>query len=241
LISEFTRNQPSLRVDYRSYPFPSVASPVDDVAWGNKILWICARILQWSQLDVRTLDEWHMLRELVNEWEHERPSTFDAFFYHETHQTGERLFPNSWFPSPCHGEYKHCTRLVLAHCYAAHAYQHLRLCRIVLALSDPEANYNLPSTENEARNEVEVVNCLTEMIAVARSNPHAITCLPIAAHATHKFGVALRSQLDQCTVLDFLEEAEVWGWSTESTRNWLRMEWGWPMQDNAEHSSNESP
>jgi hypothetical protein len=111
LISDYTRNAPSLRVDYRTYPFPSLESPVDDVAWGNRILWICARVLQWSQGDVRTLEEWYELKDMVEKWENERPNTFDTFFYQEP---GERTCQESWFPDPCHGEFKYAV-LFLTH------------------------------------------------------------------------------------------------------------------------------
>jgi hypothetical protein len=94
----------------------------------------------------------------------------------------------------------------------------------VLALSFDEVKYGFsPSAETD---EGEVVTCLREMVAVARSNPHAITCTPLAAHAMHKFSVALTNPLDRCTVLDFLGEVEAWGWSTETTGSWLRAKWG---------------
>jgi hypothetical protein len=96
-------NQPSLRVDYRSFILPALASPSDDVAWGNRIVWLCGRTLQWAQTDSRQLDEWKVLKSAVDEWEQERPSGFNAFFYREAGATEGGRFPDLWFPGVCHG------------------------------------------------------------------------------------------------------------------------------------------
>lgn len=96
-------NKQSLRVDYRNFILPALASPRDDVAWGNRIVWICARILQWSQVDSRQLDEWQMLSDMVDDWERERPSSFDAFFYRESGAMEEGRPVELWFPRICHG------------------------------------------------------------------------------------------------------------------------------------------
>jgi hypothetical protein len=121
---------------------------------------------------------------------------------------------------------------------AANAHQHLRICRIALAMTDPNAN-NSHMFDLGGSREPEVSLWLKEMMAVARCNPHASTA-PIAAHAMHSFAVILRDPQDQSNVIDFLIEVEtVLGWPTEATRHWLRAEWGWPTQDIAEHSNEE--
>ena len=96
-------NRPSLRVNYSNYILPALATPSDDVAWDNRIIWICARILQWAQSDSRILEEWQRLKESVDEWERERPSGFNPFFYREADATEGRHFPELWFPNLCHG------------------------------------------------------------------------------------------------------------------------------------------
>jgi len=101
-------NRPSLRVDYSNYILPALATPSDDVAWDNRIIWICARILQWAQSDSRTLEEWRRLKESVDEWESDRPSGFNPFFYREADATEGRHFPELWFPNLCHGKLSSC-------------------------------------------------------------------------------------------------------------------------------------
>jgi hypothetical protein len=98
-------NRPSLQVDYRSFIPPFLAAPMDDAAWGNRIVWICGRVLQWVQTSSHPLSEWQVLNDTVDEWELQRPSSFNAFFYREADTSEGNYFPELWFPSICHGEF----------------------------------------------------------------------------------------------------------------------------------------
>jgi hypothetical protein len=97
-------NQESLRLDYRNCIPPFLEAPVDDAAWGNRIVWICGRILQWAQTSSRPLREWQILKDTVDEWELQRPSGFDPFFYREANPSEGHHFSELWFPDICHGE-----------------------------------------------------------------------------------------------------------------------------------------
>ncbi|KAH7091687.1 hypothetical protein FB567DRAFT_416159, partial [Paraphoma chrysanthemicola] len=96
-------NQPCLRVNYENCPIPELSSPPDDVAWCNKIVWICAQILQWMQSGSSEISDWQRLHGMVNVWEHHRPSRFNAFFYREADPNAGRPLPELWFPNICHG------------------------------------------------------------------------------------------------------------------------------------------
>jgi hypothetical protein len=37
--------------------------------------------------------------------------------------------------------------------------------------------------------------------------------------------------------MEFLEQVDLMGYSTESTRQWLKVQWGWLMQTNAQYSN----
>jgi hypothetical protein len=102
-IDQGLLDRPSLRIDYSHFTLPALVLPTDDAAWGNRIVWICARLLQWAQTDSHSLGEWQSLKEKVDEWEYERPSSFNAFFYREA-DAMEGHFPELWFPGICHGE-----------------------------------------------------------------------------------------------------------------------------------------
>lgn len=96
-------NQPSLRVDYETCPIPDLTSPLDDVAWGNKIVWTSAQILQCLQAGSGTMGDWHRLQGMVDEWERHRPSRFNAFFYREADLIEGSQLPELRFPNICHG------------------------------------------------------------------------------------------------------------------------------------------
>jgi hypothetical protein len=100
-VNQALLNQSSLRIDYERFILPALVSPVDEVSWGNRILWLSARILQWAQRSMRTMTEWQYFHSLVDEWERRRPASFDAFFSHTAED-----FPQLWFSSACHGESK---------------------------------------------------------------------------------------------------------------------------------------
>lgn len=96
-------NPGNLQIDYQGFILPTLASPTDDFAWGNQIVWLCARILQWVERGLGTTGEWLQLTDLVDEWERQRPTSFDAFFFREEDAEAARYFPEAWFMNPCHG------------------------------------------------------------------------------------------------------------------------------------------
>jgi hypothetical protein len=103
-ICQALLNRSSLRVDYEYFVLPALIAPQDDVSWGNRIVWLSARILQWVERGMRTAEEWHALAQLVDEWEYERPAGFDAFFFQGQAGEGVGYFPELWYPGPCYGE-----------------------------------------------------------------------------------------------------------------------------------------
>lgn len=107
-------NAPVLRMDYRTDALPALDNPTDDVAWGNRIAWLAAQCLQWAGSDSRMLGEWEKLTETVDEWERERPSTFNAFYYRDANLAEGRHFPDLWFPSIAHGTPMPCAGLSFA-------------------------------------------------------------------------------------------------------------------------------
>jgi hypothetical protein len=117
------------------------------------------------------------------------------------------------------------------------AYQHWRICRIALATSRLESGaHHAPSTQDEIAFERQVAEWLKEMMAVARGNPHAVSAPSIAAHALHRFAGRLREPSEQSDILVFLEEVDDLGWSTDSTQQRLRLEWGWLPREDTENS-----
>jgi hypothetical protein len=113
------------------------------------------------------------------------------------------------------------------------------MCHIALTMSSFEARGTHMLEYGETR-EQDIATWLKEIVAVARCNPHATSARYLAANAMHMFAVSLRDLQDQCQVMEFLEQVElVSGWPTEPTRQWLRVEWGWPAPSDTEYSNEE--
>lgn len=229
----------SLQVDYREDVLPDLIMPIDDAAWSNRIIWICARTLQWAQTDAHLPDEWQRLQETVDEWERARPNSFNAFFYRAPDtRTGSR-FPELWFPNMCHGKSDSLIICLLSDRETANAHQHLNICRMILEQTKPDVSSGdiLALSDLE---QSEVTKLLKETIGIARCNPHAAFTPLLATTAAHKFARNVSDPQDQAAIMEFLEEVEnVSGWPTDVTRDQLRMDWAWLSQLNAEHINNE--
>lgn len=111
---------------------------------------------------------------------------------------------------------------------AADANQHLRICRIALAVNDPRMN------TQDARGMViaesahgEVLRGLREMIAIARCNTHCISAQWKATYTIHKFGTVLQDGHDRCKIIEFLEEVHATGMPTGTSIEYLKEQWSW--------------
>jgi len=234
-----TREHTSTRIDYSVDLLPALAHPADDVAWGNRIAWLAARCLQWADSDARTLGEWQNLTEIVDEWERERPSSFNAFYYRDANMLAGRNFPDLWFSSMPHGKLMLLASCARADVLLVNAFQHLRIARITLAVNHPSCGLGSRKGFAEA-GEVEVTKPLREMVAAVRCNTHAmVPTAAIAAHTIHKFGGCLQNFVDQSDIIEFLEEVEIVGWKTDVTKRWLKVQWNWPLQDDSPNLGNE--
>lgn len=94
--------RPSLRIDYQTWILPALECPTNDVSWGNRIVWICARILQWADLNQCTSLGWYKLKEMVDEWECEQPEGFKLQYGLSNHT--ERTSLQNARLQQCYGE-----------------------------------------------------------------------------------------------------------------------------------------
>ena len=223
-VGEALLNPARLRIDYENFILPALVSPLDDVSWGNRILWLSARILQWAERGSHTPDEWWYLCSLVDEWEERRPASFDAFFYQIEDPETVRYFPELWFSSAGHGKScgsSSCCHLLTVH--AADANQHLRMCRIALAANRPDSEVQgLHGDMSE-----EILKGLKETVAIARCDTRGISAPWKAAHTVHKFAGLLSRDLDRNQMINFLEEVNAMGMPTAASIEHLKEQWGW--------------
>ncbi|KAI1673559.1 hypothetical protein L13192_00306 [Pyrenophora tritici-repentis] len=185
-VGEALLNPGRLRINYESFILPALVSPSDDVSWGNRIVWLSARILQWAEQGSHTPDEWWYLCSLVDEWEERRPPSFEAFFYQMEDPGAIRYFPELWFSSAGHAD----------------ANQHLRICRITLAANRPDGEVQGIHRDMSE----EILKGLRETVAIARCDNRGISAPWKAAHTVHKFAGLLSDDSDRIKMIGFLEE-----------------------------------
>ncbi|RMZ69561.1 Arca [Pyrenophora seminiperda CCB06] len=206
-VGEALLNPGKLRIDYESFILPALVSPLDDISWGNRILWLSARVLQWVERGSHAPDEWWYLCSLVDEWEEKRPISFDAFFYQMEDPETVGYFPELWFSSAGHAD----------------ANQHLRICRIALAANRPDGE--VQGLHRDMSDEV--LKGLKETVAIARCDTRGISAPWKAAHTVHKFAELLRDDADRIKMINFLEEVNAMGMPTSATIEHLKEQWGW--------------
>lgn len=217
-------NPSKLRIDYENFILPALVSPSDDVSWGNRIIWLSARILQWAERGSHTPDEWWYLSSLVDEWEEERPTSFNAFFYQSEDPDTVRYFPELWFSGAVHG--KLCGSSFCCHpltISAADANQDLRICRISLAANRPDGD--LQGLHQDMSDEI--LKGLKETVAIARCDTRGISAPWKAVHAVHKFAGLLSDDSDRIKMINFLEEVNAMGMPTAASIEHLKEQWRW--------------
>lgn len=97
-------NRPSLRIDYSEDVFDVPTPLSDDVCWENRIIWLTARILQWTGKLTGSMREWLELTALVHEWELGRPKSFKALSRGREGSENTNYYPELWMSSPYHGK-----------------------------------------------------------------------------------------------------------------------------------------
>lgn len=204
-------NRPSLRIDYSEDVFDVPTPLSDDVCWENRIIWLTARILQWTGKLTGSMREWLELTALVHEWELGRPKSFKALSRGREGSENTNYYPELWMSSPYHA--------------AANVY--LQICHMALAVHDPAGNCNGISVSKPVPSlQYEILKGLKEMIASTRCDTHAVSTMSVAVHAIHRFAVILSDDLDRLKMVEFLEEVDAMGWwPTKASIGWLWRQW----------------
>ncbi|KAF2114060.1 hypothetical protein BDV96DRAFT_495527 [Lophiotrema nucula] len=202
--------QQSLRVNYRTFILPDLVEPSDNIAWNNRIVWLAARVLQWSTGDSQTLHEWQELTDLIDDWEKSRPSSFAPFFYRERNLNEGRYYPDLWFSTS----------------YYIEANQYLVLARIALAKHNPLLQEAGTQTMSDY-----ISTKLREVVAMAQCNDHRTPALFLASHVLYAYGPMVEDHFDRVKIIEFLEEVDTVGWATKPAMRWLASQWGWSIEE----------
>ena len=82
-------------------------SPTSDFTWANRAVVHCADVLNFCFGNDRHLPvhEWQDVKERVQSWKDESPSSFEPIFYKERAMVGDEkeAFPEVWYSMACHG------------------------------------------------------------------------------------------------------------------------------------------
>ncbi|KAL6710494.1 hypothetical protein ACN47E_008542 [Coniothyrium glycines] len=209
-------HQREMRVNYEESIIPVSMSTSGEITWRNRIVWYCARILQWSKRENRTMTQWRTLTALVDDWNDQRPATYDALSLHDVQDDVLAFPPELQFKKHCH----------------VSAFQHMQLCRMALMMfRPPPGRHDAYVAESPWTVQNEISRRLKDMIIAARCNTFAMCAGVAAAYAIHSFAIVLEDELDRSMMMEFLAEVNTLGWSTAATVVWLRWHWYEDAQD----------
>lgn len=109
-----------MHLNLENYEHSSVFQRTDDAAYANRIIFLCARIIQLrSAPNSYSFNEndWNYLSDSVEQWYREKPISWQPLRHREANAAGGRPFPEPWLVSPpavVGLQYYHTSRIILA-------------------------------------------------------------------------------------------------------------------------------
>ncbi|OCL07820.1 hypothetical protein AOQ84DRAFT_377346 [Glonium stellatum] len=205
-------DQQTLRVNLDDCMFPELITPITDVAWQNRMVWITALVLQWAFSGNQTVDRWRELHGLLEQWEASRPGTFNPIYYRKEDQSSGRYYPEIWYAYPQHID----------------GNQHVLISQIVLAIHDPTTPKMGPRAQiARAKIEKIVHSRIKSICGIAISNKFAPGKF-LACHAVASCASWFHNREDQEKMITFLEDIErAVGWPTRGSVESMKKQWGW--------------
>ncbi|KAL4882575.1 hypothetical protein BJY04DRAFT_206839 [Aspergillus karnatakaensis] len=204
-----------MQLNLENYEHSSVFRRRDDAAYANRIIFLCARIIQLrSGPNAHSFDEsdWQYLSDCVEQWYRERPISWQPLKYKEANATENRPFPELWLVSPpavVGLQYYHASRIILA---TSHKHQGI--------VSD----YELARLRRLA--EQTIAHHLINVIGLSRSNETVDNAYFMGCHLLHRYGFCLRHPVEHNGSFEFLHFVEKKiGWPTSWIVRQLETEW----------------
>jgi hypothetical protein len=110
-----------MQLNLENYEHSSVFRRRDDAAYANRIIFLCARIIQLrSGPNAHSFDEtdWQYLSDCIEQWYRERPISWLPLKYKEANAAENRPFPELWLVSPPAGMFsRSLNRSMLIDCF----------------------------------------------------------------------------------------------------------------------------
>ncbi|KAL4986595.1 hypothetical protein BDW68DRAFT_123644 [Aspergillus falconensis] len=204
-----------MQLNLENYEHSSVFQRMDDAAYANRIIFLCARIIQLrSEPDGYSFNEndWQYLSDCVEQWYRGKPISWQPLKHQEANAGENQPFPELWMVSPpavVGLQYYHASRIILAtsnnHQGIVMDYERARLRRI---------------------EEQTIAYHLVNVIGLSRSNETVVNAYFMGCHLLHRYGFCLRHPAEHLGSIEFLELVEKKiGWPTAWIVRQLEAEW----------------
>ncbi|RDW79058.1 uncharacterized protein DSM5745_05910 [Aspergillus mulundensis] len=204
-----------MQLNLENYEHSSVFQRMDDAAYANRIIFLCARIIQLrSEPNAYSFneDDWQYLSDCVEQWYREKPISWQPLKHQEANAGENRPFPELWLVSPpavVGLQYYHASRIILAtsnkHQGVVNDFERARLRRI---------------------EEQTIAYHLVNVIGLSRSNETVVNAYFMGCHLLHRYGFCLRHPAEHLGSFEFLEFVEKKiGWPTAWIVGQLEAEW----------------
>ena len=204
-----TSQQP-LGLQLSNYRHSSIFSDQSDEAWADRIVFTFATILNYVFEGQNAATPWSDLEAEVEAWKLTKPWYFNALWTKDSFgQT--RSWPEMQVSYPAH----------------AVGLQYYCLCKIVLAIYDPQLRkLGFASHRLRKTSEITVVDNLRMAVGLAVSNPDVTNAMFQGSHILSVCGSYLHDRRDQEAAVDFLVGMQnTMGWRTTQIIQDLREQW----------------
>ncbi|KAL4924226.1 uncharacterized protein BDV17DRAFT_221255 [Aspergillus undulatus] len=203
-----------MHLDLENYEHSSVFRRRDDTAYANRIIYLCAKIIQLRSAPTYSFDEhdWQYLSDCVEQWYRNKPISWQPLKYQEANAAEDKPFPEIWLVSPpavVGLQYYHTSRILLAtsngHQGIVSDYERARLRRI----EEQTISYHL-----------------INVIGLPRSNETVTNAYFMGCHLLHRYGFCLRHPVEHRGSFEFLDFVDKKiGWPTAWIVRQLETEW----------------
>ncbi|KAL4767962.1 hypothetical protein BDW60DRAFT_135131 [Aspergillus nidulans var. acristatus] len=204
-----------MQLNLENYERSSVFQRMDDAAYANRIIFLCARIIQLRSEPNGysfTESDWQYLSDCVDQWYRERPISWQPLKHQEANAAENKPFPELWLVSPP----------------AVVGLQYYHACRIILATSNNHQRIVMDYERARLRRIEEQTTAyhLVNVIGLSKSNETVINAYFMGCHLLHRYGFCLRHPAEHLGSIEFLESVEKQiGWPTAWIIRQLEAEW----------------
>lgn len=208
--------QRTIITDLSNCNLESENESADDDMWFHKTLYIAALVTRWAFGEEASHGRWYELCKMVDEWETNRPKTFDPIYFRDRNPGHGRFFPEICY-------------ITDEHVAAAHFFY---MAKLLLTTHDP----NLPRIG--PRMKTATVAMQKTALSYVRTLVGIAVCNNfIVARFTASLAIIIcdswfTDRREQEALLDFLHDtSRCSGWTRKNAQRGLVEAWGWKEEE----------